>query len=91
MMGRIYGPKLRALGFDPAAGLYAREPTDTQETRRKLVDLLSNEAADAATNAKLVAAAKSYLAGDPKAWIRGSWRRPSPPMSRTAVCRPGRC
>ena len=84
LIGRLYGQKLQALGFDPAAGRYSLEPTDTQETRRKLVDLMATEAGDAATNAQLAAAAKRYLAGDSKALDPGFM-----PAAFTAYVRDG--
>ena len=70
-MEGLYAPKLAALGFDPAAGVYANEDPDKQKQRHDLVGLVADEAGDAAINAKLTAAAKAYLAGDAKALDQG--------------------
>ncbi|MGN6373927.1 MAG: M1 family metallopeptidase [Sphingomonas sp.] len=64
LMASIYVPRLTALGFDPARGVYANEDPDKQKLRQEVVDLVADDADDAATRAKLVAAANKYLAGD---------------------------
>ena len=71
MMDGLYGPKLAALGLDPAVGAYASEDPDRQKLRQELVALVVSEARDPAAGAKLVAAAKAYLAGDAKALDQG--------------------
>ena len=63
MMRSLYGLKLQALGFDPAAGSYADQPTDIRQTRRKLVDLMATEGGDPNVNAKLATAAERDLEG----------------------------
>jgi len=60
----IYTPKLARLGFDPKAGVYAKEDPDTQHLRSDMVSLLAGEARDPAVLAKLDAAATAYLGGD---------------------------
>ncbi len=70
-MEGLYAPKLAALGFDPAAGVYAKEDPDRQQLRHDLVGLVADEASDPVVNAKLAAAAKAYLAGDAKALDQG--------------------
>jgi hypothetical protein len=70
-MAGLYAPKLRELGFDPAAGAYAADTPDRQKQRQELVSLVADEADDAAVQARLSAAAKSYLAGDRKALDQG--------------------
>ncbi len=70
-MEGLYAPRLNAMGFDPAAGVYASEDPDKQKLRQQLVGLVADEAADAAVNARLAAAAKAYLGGDAKALDQG--------------------
>lgn len=60
----IYAPKLQALGFDPAAGVYAAEAPDRQAERQALVALLFDSGHDPQVTAKLVAGAKAYVGGD---------------------------
>jgi hypothetical protein len=71
LMDGLYGPKLAAMGLDPAVGAYVAEDPDRQKLRQDLVALVVSEARDPAASAKLVAAAKAYLAGDPKALDQG--------------------
>ena len=71
IMASVFGPKLESLGFDPSAGAYAAEAPDRQKLRQDLMALVAGEAKDAAINAKLVSAAKAYLAGDAKALDQG--------------------
>jgi hypothetical protein len=63
----IYAPKLRAMGFDPAAGAYAGEDADRQKLRSDLVSLVAGEAEDSELRARLAAAATAWLGGDRKA------------------------
>jgi aminopeptidase N len=67
LMGSIYGPRLAAVGFDPAFGIYANDDPDRQKLRQQLVGLVAFDARDPAVRAKLKAAAEKYLAGDEKA------------------------
>ncbi|WP_375270306.1 M1 family metallopeptidase [Sphingomonas sp.] len=64
LMASIYTPRLTELGFDPAVGAYRSEDPQRQELRHRLVELVANEAGDAATRATLKAAATRYLGGD---------------------------
>jgi len=67
LMESIYGPRLAAIGFDPAFGAYASDDPDRQKLRQQLVGLVAFDARDPAVRAKLKAAADKYLAGDEKA------------------------
>jgi aminopeptidase N len=67
LVASIYGPRLSALGFDPAFGAHANDTPDRQKVRQQLVELLAFEAHDAVIRAKLKSAAEKYLAGDSKA------------------------
>lgn len=67
LIGSTYGPRLAALGFDPAAGAYAGDPPDRQQLRQRLVELVAFDAHDAAIRATLKRAAEKYLAGDKSA------------------------
>jgi hypothetical protein len=67
LMRRLYAPKLAAIGFDPEAGAHASDPPDLQKQRQQLVDLVAIEGRDPAVRAKLIDAARRYLAGDAKA------------------------
>ncbi len=64
LMASIYTPHLAALGFDPAAGAYAKEDPGKQKLRQQLVGLVANDARDPAIRARLKAAGDRYLAGD---------------------------
>jgi aminopeptidase N len=64
LMESIYGPRLAAIGFDPAFGAYASDDPDRQKLRQQLVGLVAFDARDPAVRAKLKAAADKYLAGD---------------------------
>ncbi|MFL6620347.1 MAG: M1 family aminopeptidase, partial [Povalibacter sp.] len=67
VMGNIYGPRLRAIGFNPAAGAHQSDDPDKQKLRQSLVSLVSDEAQDPATRKLLQDAAQRYLKGDTKA------------------------
>jgi len=64
LMASIYTPRLTALGFDPAAGVYAKEDPGKQKLRQQLVGLVAGDARDPAVRAKLKTAGEKYLAGD---------------------------
>ncbi|PTD22108.1 M1 family metallopeptidase [Sphingomonas fennica] len=59
-----YLPKLAAIGFDPARGAHAKDSPDVQKLRTDLVTLVTRDAHDPATRAKLAAAATAYLGGN---------------------------
>lgn len=63
----IYGPRLAALGFDPAAGAHAGDSPDKRKLRSDMVQLVAGAGGDPALRGKLTAAADAYLAGDAKA------------------------
>ncbi|NIJ06789.1 hypothetical protein FHS31_000371 [Sphingomonas vulcanisoli] len=67
LMAGIYGPRLAALGFDPAAGAFRSDDPDRQKLRDSLVSAMANDAHDPAIRAKLAAAGDAYLGGDKKA------------------------
>ncbi|HEX4695687.1 M1 family metallopeptidase [Sphingomonas sp.] len=64
LMASIYTPRLASLGFDPAAGVYAKEDPGRQKLRQQLVGLVAADARDSVVRAKLKAAGDKYLAGD---------------------------
>jgi aminopeptidase N len=66
LMESIYAPRLAAIGFDPAFGVYASDDPDRQKLRQQLVSLVALDAHDPAVRTKLKAAAEKYLAGDEK-------------------------
>jgi aminopeptidase N len=67
LIADTYGPLLDRLGFDPAAGAYAKETADQRELRKDLVDLIAVSGHSAPLRTRLVAALDAYLAGDAKA------------------------
>jgi len=67
LIGDIYTPLLKDLGFDPALGAYATDDPDRQKLRAAVAGLVASEARDPATRATLIGAADRYLAGDRKA------------------------
>jgi aminopeptidase N len=71
LMGRLYAPKLAAVGFDPAAGVYAQDPPDRQTFRQDLVRLVAAETDDTAVRERLAGAAGAYLKGDARALDQG--------------------
>ena len=62
-----YGPRLKAMGFNPEAGAYAKEDADQQKIRSDLVSLVAGEAEDPELRARLSAAATAWIGGDKKA------------------------
>ena len=64
LMRTIYSPLLATLGFDPKAGVYAKDDPDKQKLRADVVQLLVVEAQDKEVRAKLAPAAKAYAGGD---------------------------
>ncbi|MBO9712109.1 M1 family metallopeptidase [Sphingomonas sp.] len=67
LIGSIYGPRLAALGFDPALGAHAADDPDRQKLRAAVAELVANTARDTGTRARLIAAADAWLGGDAKA------------------------
>jgi aminopeptidase N len=67
LMASIYGPRLTALGADLTPGAYAAEGAQRQALRQALLALVALEARDPPLRAKLVAAARAYLAGNAQA------------------------
>lgn len=63
----VYGPRLAAIGFDPATGAHAADDGDLQKLRSDLVGLLAGEAEDPALQTRLAKAATDWMAGDAKA------------------------
>jgi hypothetical protein len=63
----IYGPRLAAIGFNPAFGAHEKDDPDRQKLRQQLVGLMAFEAHDPAIRATLKSAADRFLAGDTKA------------------------
>jgi aminopeptidase N len=66
-MQATYGPRLTALGLDPRAGAYAKDPAAKQALRNSLLPLVAFGARDPAVRAKLADAADAYLAGNTQA------------------------
>ena len=64
MLLSTYVPKLAAIGFDPARGAHAGDSPDVQKLRADLVSIVTREAHDPATRAKLAQAADAYLGGN---------------------------
>jgi aminopeptidase N len=67
LLASIYGPRLQAIGFDPAFGAHAKDTPDQQRLRQRLVGLLALYARDPGLRARLKAAGDAWLAGDSKA------------------------
>lgn len=74
MMAAIYGPRLATLGFDPRRAAHKGDPMQQQLLRTSLVSLMALQARDPQIRARLVAAAKGFLAGDANA-IEPSYRQ----------------
>ncbi len=67
VMETIYLPRLKALGFDPKAGVYLNDDPDRQKLRTSLVNLVADDARDPGIRQQLSAAAAAYLGGDASA------------------------
>ena len=67
LAAQIYAPQLKAMGFDPRAGVYANKPPETSQQREQAADRLTKVARDPALRTQLAAAGRAYLAGDTKA------------------------
>ncbi|HKE43374.1 MAG TPA: M1 family metallopeptidase [Steroidobacteraceae bacterium] len=57
----IYGPRLREIGFDPRAGVYAKDPVEQQLMRRSLLRIVAEGARDKEVSAVLADAARASL------------------------------
>ncbi|MDD1450511.1 ERAP1-like C-terminal domain-containing protein [Sphingomonas sp. H160509] len=71
LLASIYTPRLTALGFNPAAGAYAKDDPGRQNLRHELVNLVADDARDPAVRNKLKSAGEKYLAGDTAALDSG--------------------
>ncbi|WP_133064349.1 M1 family metallopeptidase [Sandarakinorhabdus cyanobacteriorum] len=74
LMGRLFTPRLAALGLDPAVGAQPGETAATTSLRESLVPIVALEARDADVRARLKAAASQYLAGNSGA-LAANFRR----------------
>lgn len=63
----LYTPKLRKLGFDPRAGVYAGENPEVSLQREQVVERLAGTARVPALRKQLYDAAAAYLGGDKQA------------------------
>lgn len=74
----IYGPRLKDMGFDPAAGVYAKEDPELSQHREQAVSRVAMSARDADLRGQLAKAGKAFLAGDAKAldpaWYDAAFR-----------------
>jgi len=61
---KLYGPLLKEYGFDPRAGVYAREGAARAQRRVQVVNALVGTGAGRQLRKQLGAAAVAYLAGD---------------------------
>ncbi|WP_404479769.1 M1 family metallopeptidase [Novosphingobium sp. BL-52-GroH] len=69
---KLYLPLLRAYGFDPRAGVYAREPAARMQRRVQIVNALVGTGGGKDIRRKLGAAATAYVAGD-RAALDPAW------------------
>lgn len=72
LLAEIFKPQLAVLGFNPAAGAYAKESPEQSAKRAQIVGRLAEVARDAGLRKQIGAAARAYLAGD-KTALDGSW------------------
>ena len=63
----LYGPRLSALGLDPARGAHLRDPAEQRQLRLRLAQVLALDGKDPAVRATLANAAEASLAGDDRA------------------------
>jgi aminopeptidase N len=61
-LAEIYGPRLRALGFDPRAGAQDKDPAEQRLLRRSLLRIMALGARDSAVRSTLLQAARASLA-----------------------------
>ena len=67
LMTSIYGPRLQAIGFDPATAAMPGDTPDRQKLRAELVGLVATEGDDPVLKNKLMRGAEAYLGGNHKA------------------------
>ncbi len=67
LVGRLYAPVLRKLGFDPRAGRYADEQPETAQRRSEAVGRLATWHRERKLQGQLGDAATAFLAGDKSA------------------------
>lgn len=67
LVGRLYGPQVRKLGFDPRAGRYAGEDPERSQRRAEAVERMSVWHRDRKLRGQLRAAGAAYLTGDASA------------------------
>ncbi|WP_448579046.1 M1 family metallopeptidase [Thermaurantiacus sp.] len=63
----IYGPRLAAIGLDPARGAHAADPAEQRQLRLRLAQVLALDGMDPAVRARLAQAAEAALAGNASA------------------------
>lgn len=77
-VGAIYAPRLKAMGFDPRAGVYAREDPEVSQHREQAVWRMALTARDPALRDALAKAGTAFLAGEAKAldpaWFDAAFR-----------------
>ncbi len=71
-VGALLRPQLAKLGFDPKAGVYAKDAAEQTQRRAQLLGELVATARDAGLRGQLTTAAKAWLAGD-KAALDPNW------------------
>lgn len=64
LAGQIYAPRVKAMGFTPRAGAYAREDAEKSQKRIQAVAQMVEVARDPALRQALGGAARAYLGGD---------------------------
>jgi aminopeptidase N len=67
LVGKLYKPVLRKLGFDPRTAAYANEDPELSQRRASAADWTVNWNRDRALRKQLGDAARAYLAGDSRA------------------------
>ena len=68
--GKVYGPLLDEIGFDPRAGAYADEDAERRQRRVQIVDRLTGSSRDGKLRRVLSQALEDYLAGKEEALDR---------------------
>ena len=72
LVNAVYGPRLKALGFDPRAGAYAGHDPEETQRRQQAVSYLVHKGGDTALRGQLLTATKAYLGGDHQA-LDSAW------------------
>ena len=77
-VGSVFGPRLQTMGFDPRAGVYAKEDPEMSQHREQAVWRMALTARDPALRDALAKAGSAYLSGDVKAldpaWFDAAFR-----------------